>query len=291
MPKDKYYVHCAVQKILCELRKKIDISVVNFWTDGAASQFKSRYVLCNMTYLKKQEIQASWHFFATSHGKGAVDGIGGEVKRRARLAALSGEARVQNAKEFIQIVNKKTERILMIEIENECVEREREMLNGRWDGIDAIPSIQKNHFFETVDIDVVTFGLHSRVDITETHQFRGSENEETEESENEMEPENVPDELESEYVSKENVGILKDLKIGDWVKVRYEIDNKEYPGEVITIGENDVQVKVMVRKFSGFFKWPIPEDKIFYPVSAILAKISLPEPVGRRGQYRFPEIP
>ena len=96
------------------------------------------------------------------------------------------------------------------------------MLNGRWDGIDAIPSIQKNHFFETVDVDVLTFGLHSRVAITERHQFRvsdssdsDSENEETEESENdEMETdqsENGEMETdESEKESTENIPILQE---------------------------------------------------------------------------------
>ena len=33
-------------------------------------------------------IQAEWHFFATSHGKSACDGIGGTVKREAARASL-----------------------------------------------------------------------------------------------------------------------------------------------------------------------------------------------------------
>ena len=241
--------------------------MVNFWTDGAASQFKSRYVLCNMTYLKKKEIQASWHFFATSHGKGAVDGIGGEVKRQARLAALSGEARVQNAKEFIRIVNEKTERIFMIEIENGCVERDREMLNGRWDGIYAIPSIQKNHFFETVDVEVLTFGLHSRVAITERHQFRAtdssgsnSENEETEESENdEMETDenkNVEmDTDESEKESTENINILQESYYAVF------FDRKPYIGRVLKcpwLGK--VSLKFLHNVGNNLYDWPSRDD-------------------------------
>lgn len=34
------------------------------------------------------QLDAEWHFFATCHGKSACDGIGGTVKRLARLASL-----------------------------------------------------------------------------------------------------------------------------------------------------------------------------------------------------------
>ena len=44
-------------------------------------------------------------FFATSHGKGAVDGIGGEVKWKASILALSGRmqerVQIQNAAQFV----------------------------------------------------------------------------------------------------------------------------------------------------------------------------------------------
>lgn len=34
------------------------------------------------------KIEIEWNFFATSHGKGACDGIGGSVKRSAYRASL-----------------------------------------------------------------------------------------------------------------------------------------------------------------------------------------------------------
>ena len=33
-------------------------------------------------------VRAEWHFFATSHGKGPCDGVGGTVKRLAARASL-----------------------------------------------------------------------------------------------------------------------------------------------------------------------------------------------------------
>lgn len=52
------------------------------WSDGPASQFKNRFIAAAMISLqKKHKINIHWNFFATSHGKGPVDGIGGAVKR------------------------------------------------------------------------------------------------------------------------------------------------------------------------------------------------------------------
>ena len=34
------------------------------------------------------EVKCEWHFFATSHGKSACDGIGGVVKRITAKASL-----------------------------------------------------------------------------------------------------------------------------------------------------------------------------------------------------------
>ena len=41
-----------------------------------------------------------WHFFATSHGKGAVVGVGGTVKRCVSSAVLSRNVIVNNAQSF-----------------------------------------------------------------------------------------------------------------------------------------------------------------------------------------------
>ncbi len=60
-----------------------------YFSDGAASQYKNRK---NFVNLCKHEtdfgIKAEWHFSATSHGKGACDGVGRTVKRLATRASL-----------------------------------------------------------------------------------------------------------------------------------------------------------------------------------------------------------
>ena len=55
-----------------------NFSEIVVFSDGPASQFKQRYLLCSLTFFKR-DITLS--FFATSHGKGEVDRISGTAKR------------------------------------------------------------------------------------------------------------------------------------------------------------------------------------------------------------------
>ena len=51
------------------------------------------------------------------------------------------------------------------------------------------------------------------------------------------------------------------LTTGLWVVVKYA--GEEFPGEVTCIEDSDVEVNVMHRS-ANTWKWPRPEDKIFY---------------------------
>ncbi|XP_033095864.1 uncharacterized protein LOC117100325 [Anneissia japonica] len=75
----KYEVAEFLDCIIRDLQTKFPgLNTVSFFSDGAASQFKQKYLFENLTYFKHDyNISCSWNFFATSHGKGAVDGIGG----------------------------------------------------------------------------------------------------------------------------------------------------------------------------------------------------------------------
>ena len=56
------------------------IQQITVFSDGASSQFKQRFLFSNLHMWEEQfEIELRWHFFATSHGKGVVDGLGGEL--------------------------------------------------------------------------------------------------------------------------------------------------------------------------------------------------------------------
>jgi hypothetical protein len=83
-------------------------SEVAFFTDGAASQFKSNFVVTAASKLcSSLGVPISWNYFATGHGKGAVDGIGGDVKRKVWGEILSRRVCVQNAADFVNVLKSK----------------------------------------------------------------------------------------------------------------------------------------------------------------------------------------
>jgi hypothetical protein len=65
----------------------------------------------------------SWHFFATSHAKGVVDGIGGNVKRLVWQQILTKKDKCENAADFVSIAKTKTKVIIIEEITQKDIDK------------------------------------------------------------------------------------------------------------------------------------------------------------------------
>lgn len=78
-------IWCHLEPNLEIIRNKTNIVNISFFTDGPATQYKQK--LNFHTFATTSEIQrfewSAWHFFESSHGKGAPDGVGAAVKRSA----------------------------------------------------------------------------------------------------------------------------------------------------------------------------------------------------------------
>ncbi|GBM41170.1 hypothetical protein AVEN_35743-1 [Araneus ventricosus] len=62
-----------------------------------AQHFKQKYTIFLMTL---NEIPITWHFSATSHGKGCINGIGGTIKRCVRDISRARKADPRTSLEF-----------------------------------------------------------------------------------------------------------------------------------------------------------------------------------------------
>ena len=81
-----YHFQCKLIEFLKEI---IQFRKVIYFSDGAASQYKNRENFINLANHEADfGMPADWHFFATSHGKGPCDGVGGTVKGLAARANL-----------------------------------------------------------------------------------------------------------------------------------------------------------------------------------------------------------
>ena len=70
-------------------------------------QFKNKFTLSNLLYHKQDHgCSADWNFFATAHGKGPVDDMGGQVKRSVWRCTLQGKYNPDNAEGFFEIAKR-----------------------------------------------------------------------------------------------------------------------------------------------------------------------------------------
>ena len=93
---DTIAVYIFQRKLIDILKRKFPhIRKIIYYSDGAPQQFKNRKAFVNLCYhFLDFGVEAEWNFFATAHGKGPCDGIGGTVKRYAARASLQrGTAR------------------------------------------------------------------------------------------------------------------------------------------------------------------------------------------------------
>ena len=65
------------------------IEKIYYFSDGCAAQYKNYKNFTNLLMHKIDfDLEAEWHFFATSHGKNACDGVGGTIKRLTARTSL-----------------------------------------------------------------------------------------------------------------------------------------------------------------------------------------------------------
>lgn len=92
MAHDSIAVHLFKTKMIQFIKKEISSSIkkIFYMSDGAVTQYKNLNNLINLSHHEDDfNIKAEWHFHATSHGKGACDGVGGTFKRGAYRYSLT----------------------------------------------------------------------------------------------------------------------------------------------------------------------------------------------------------
>ena len=83
-------VYAFQEKLIEDLKKKFtNIQKIHYFSDGCVAQYKNKFNFINICHHEEDfKISCEWHFYATSHGKNACDGIGGSVKRYVAKASL-----------------------------------------------------------------------------------------------------------------------------------------------------------------------------------------------------------
>ena len=87
---DVIAVHLFQKMFIEFLKEKVpNTQKIIYFSNGCAAKYKNCKVFLNLCYHRDDfGLEADWNFFATSHGKGPSDGVGGIVKRLVSRAIL-----------------------------------------------------------------------------------------------------------------------------------------------------------------------------------------------------------
>lgn len=152
-------VYSFQEELTSFLKIKIpSISKIIYFSDGAVAQYKNRYNLVNLLHHEEDfKIQAEWHFFATSHGKGPSDGLGGTIKRLVSRANLQQETdkQIQTPKELCEWAKEHVQGINCHFVSNEQIQHTEKKLNKRFKDALRVQGIRSCHAAIPISSDVI----------------------------------------------------------------------------------------------------------------------------------------
>jgi len=152
MQHDTTAVYAFIHILIQYLKTKIPaIKHVKYFSDGCAGQYKNYKNFSNLCMHQHDfGLTAEWHFFATSHGKSACDGIGGTVKHLASRYSLQhpsgGHILTPGQLHDWAVANIKG--ILFFYVSTDDIEHHKEMLAERFDTARTVPGTRSHHCFK-----------------------------------------------------------------------------------------------------------------------------------------------
>lgn len=121
---------------------------IHYFSDGATSQYKNRYNVFNLAHHEMDfGLKAEWHFFATSHGKGPSDGLGGTLKREAARASLilPSDKQIQTPTQLYEWAKSKLSGINVAYVSAIEISTTKKNLQNRFNAAPPITGIRSFH--------------------------------------------------------------------------------------------------------------------------------------------------
>ena len=138
---------------------------VDIWTDGPSSQFKNRFMFVAINKLKEHACFSKliWNYFATSHGKGVVDGIGGTAKRVVNRLVLSRKVEVTDAATFAKALEIAGSSMRVMEMNANDIQEKNETMNlvNTWKTTRAVPGCINIHCISNTTTHTITKKMYT----------------------------------------------------------------------------------------------------------------------------------
>ena len=247
-----YDVQCRIMEYIKQnlplIRKII------YFSDGCAGQYKNYKNFLNICYHKEDfGLEAEWNFFATSHGKSAVDGIGGTVKRVVARASMqrSGTESILTAETMFKFCLEKIPKITFQLIEEDTLKTVREKQLTRYELGRTIPGTRGFHFFCPISTNEIAFKtISNSADYSGRFSF-------------------------DKLVTEDS--LYTNVKLMDFVACKY--DSNWWIGMVLEINTEEKDFKIKFFHPCGpakSFYWPPHDDICWVPFTNFVCKLTSP---------------
>jgi hypothetical protein len=139
-----------------------NISKMYYFSDGASAQYKNKNNFINLCHHNTDFwINAEWHFFATSPGKGPCDGVRGTTKHLAACSSLQHHQILTPT----QLYSWAKEHFPAIHVQYVCnseVEETRDLLKFRFDNTRTVVGTRQYHAFLPISNTILIAKKYSK---------------------------------------------------------------------------------------------------------------------------------
>lgn len=226
-----------------------EITTVHFYSDGSCTQYRQRGNL----FLVSTELfscgfkAGTWNYFEASHGKGAPDGIGGALKRKADSIVCRGTD-IPGAAELYSALQKSGTSVKLFFVDEQDIDR---AVQGMPNDLPPLPSTMKMHQAVTLAYGEVSYrdvscmctaaqNLHCECFDAKHFTFTHSQA--------------VP------TASTDITELQRPEAVGQWCILKY--DGDLYPGVITDMSETHVEVRSMAKVGVNRFFWPARDSVV-----------------------------
>ena len=257
---DHTAVHTMMSDLVPNLKDTLPhpLHKVHYFTDGCAGQYKSYKALNNLIYHKQDfGVDAVWHYFATSHGKSACDGIGAVVKYQARRASLQrvSSNQILTARDLFNFSKESITKVNTLWLDGSEVSKHEAQQEKRHANAPSVPGIRNHHSFRCAD--KVLFGSRTSTSApTIKIRYGGTQL--------------------NNNSTNDRLLDLASMKPGS--TVAYAYNNKWYIGSIMDTSEenHDIYINSMLPHGpSKVFRYPERADQLWVPLMHVITHVNM----------------
>ena len=277
--------------VLSDIAPISEVNTLRILTDGPTTQYRNRsnFALTQMLPFRLGYKKVVWNFLEAGHGKGAADGIGAVAKRTADRLISQGTSISTPPTLYRALIPHTTVKLYYVEDDEFCHTR---AIFKSINIPETLPNTMRLHQLIYTDDDG-TIIQHREVscycswpemckcyDIKKTN-FKVNKQPvlvRKDDSNKNNARTSVSETTGGKESLSFNVSLSDDL-INSYCMVQY--NSRAYPGKIINISENDVEVDSMNRAGKNQYFWLIYADMVWYYPEDILGIILEPSKSGR----------